>query len=785
MAPLPVSGPGAGGPVSRRGVRGPRASRRRRAADPLRGGARDEWPTVGVAGARGVVGGVFCSILADAGLPAGALRAFGHEAATRHLRRRPAAAPRPRARRPSSTSCSSPSSAPPRDHGRGRTHRSRWWSTTPAPSASPARSAGRARGERHAVGERRGNLIANPNCTTAAAVVALAPIRDLAGLESVDLASYQAVSGAGRGASTPSRPSGPPGIATGGRLAVPRADRRQRGAADRRAGRRGLERRGAEDPRRDPQDPGAAGPGRGRHHGARAGPYRPWVALHVRTGAKSTVAGREEALARRRASNTGPPMERPASDAARRRGPRSGAGRPPARHPGRERGFALLLSCDNLRKGAALNAIQVAAVRRSRSLRPARSAAALIGCPPSSSFLVSNIHWGCPSTVLRDLRPGVPRRAARPAPGPSSGLGLTEYDDRLDDLCGDAFERRAASDELARAVRRPSRTTLTFDEAIDRDLVVGQPDRASDLRRVGGLAPPAGHLHQPRHARASSSSSCTGCARRPSWSPSAVARLRRVPANLEAGRANLRPGAGAGAPPGAGRQPGARRRALHPGPAAGAGGGASQPGRAWPRPAPRRPTRFEAYADFLEEMAPERAPASGPSARSATTPSCATPSCSPSTPAACASAAAARSRTAHRRDARRASEIAGHEDWHALRAGAESDRPDDARGDARRLRGVDRARAPVPARAGTGQLPGRRGVRGRAVAALPAAGAGGRVVPGPPPLRRLDARPLLRALPARRRQRGGDRTSGSSRTATRASRRPRCTRRIPATTGTW
>ena len=46
--------------------------------------------------------------------------------------------------------------------------------------------------------ERPGNVLANPNCTTAAAVVALAPIRDLVGLESVDLASYQAVSGAGR-----------------------------------------------------------------------------------------------------------------------------------------------------------------------------------------------------------------------------------------------------------------------------------------------------------------------------------------------------------------------------------------------------------------------------------------------------------------------------------------------------------------------------------------------------------------------------------------------------------
>ena len=31
--------------------------------------AASDWPTVGVAGARGVVGGAFLSILADAGLP--------------------------------------------------------------------------------------------------------------------------------------------------------------------------------------------------------------------------------------------------------------------------------------------------------------------------------------------------------------------------------------------------------------------------------------------------------------------------------------------------------------------------------------------------------------------------------------------------------------------------------------------------------------------------------------------------------------------------------------------
>ena len=40
------------------------------------------WPIVGVIGARGVVGGVFLSILSDAGLPADRLRAFGHEGGT-------------------------------------------------------------------------------------------------------------------------------------------------------------------------------------------------------------------------------------------------------------------------------------------------------------------------------------------------------------------------------------------------------------------------------------------------------------------------------------------------------------------------------------------------------------------------------------------------------------------------------------------------------------------------------------------------------------------------------
>jgi aspartate-semialdehyde dehydrogenase len=43
-------------------------------------------------------------------------------------------------------------------------------------------------------------IIANPNCSTIQMVVALKPIRDSVGIERINVATYQAVSGAGRGA---------------------------------------------------------------------------------------------------------------------------------------------------------------------------------------------------------------------------------------------------------------------------------------------------------------------------------------------------------------------------------------------------------------------------------------------------------------------------------------------------------------------------------------------------------------------------------------------------------
>jgi len=160
------------------------------------------WPTVGVAGARGVVGGVFCSILADAGLPAECLRAFGHEEGNTLDYRGTAvdvhvltdenageldvlflAVDAAQSRE----IMAGPGASVPLVVDNSSAFRL----ADGVPLVVPEANA-------HAARARNGNLIANPNCTTAAAVVALAPIRDVAGLASVDLASYQAVSGAGR-----------------------------------------------------------------------------------------------------------------------------------------------------------------------------------------------------------------------------------------------------------------------------------------------------------------------------------------------------------------------------------------------------------------------------------------------------------------------------------------------------------------------------------------------------------------------------------------------------------
>ena len=59
----------------------------------------------------------------------------------------------------------------------------------------------------------------------------------------------------------------------------------------------------------------------------------------------------------------------------------------------------------------------------------------------------------------------------------ASGMGLTQFDDQLDDLSAAAFERRA---DAARSWRERfaalDADELTFDEGIDRDLVIAALD---------------------------------------------------------------------------------------------------------------------------------------------------------------------------------------------------------------------------------------------------------------------------------------------------------------------
>ena len=341
------------------------------------------WPTVGVAGARGVVGGVFCDILADAGLPAECLRVFGHTHGNA-IEYRGASVPvhvltDERAGEldvlflavdaaQSREIMAGPGSSVPLVVDNSSAFRM----TDGVPLVVPEANA-------HAARDRNGgNLIANPNCTTAAAVVALAPIRDLAGLESVDLASYQAVSGAGRkgldafeaerGTDDRERAADSP---FHGRIAdsvVPQID-----VLDE-TGWTGEEKKIHAELRKIlgmPDLDVAATTVRVPVHTGHS------VALHVRTERDTTVDELEAAL------RAAPGLEyRPSDGSERHPMPLDVEGRDPVlvgrlrAIPGRERGFALWVSSDNLRKGAALNAIQCAAVadpdRYGRLLPPPR-----------------------------------------------------------------------------------------------------------------------------------------------------------------------------------------------------------------------------------------------------------------------------------------------------------------------------------------------------------------------------------------------------------------------------
>ena len=172
------------------------------------------------------------------------------------------------------TSRSSPPGPPPRAHRRRGSPTPAWsWSTTPRRSGWTrtcrwwsARSTPR---HRPALGPRQG-IIANPNCTTMAAMPVLKPLHDEAGLVRLIASTYQAVSGSGvagveelagqvEAAGDKARELAYDGSAVAFPPPVKYAahDRLQRPAAGRldRRGRAERDRRGAEAAQRVAQDP--------------------------------------------------------------------------------------------------------------------------------------------------------------------------------------------------------------------------------------------------------------------------------------------------------------------------------------------------------------------------------------------------------------------------------------------------------------------------------------------------------------------------------------------------
>ena len=213
-------------------------------------------------------------------------------------------------------------------------------------------------------------IVANPNCTTMVAMPVLKPLHDAAGLRRLVVSTYQAVSGAGlSGVSELSEQLAksadhaaeltfdgaavefPPPVD------LPGDHRPQRRPRGRTAGRRrlGRVRRGTEVPQREQEDPRYRRSGCDHHLRAGAGVHGALARHHggIRLGAHPG-AGDGTARGAPGVELSDMPM------------PLRAAGTDPSlvgrirRDPGAPNGLALFVCGDNLRKGAALNAVQIA-----------------------------------------------------------------------------------------------------------------------------------------------------------------------------------------------------------------------------------------------------------------------------------------------------------------------------------------------------------------------------------------------------------------------------------------
>ena len=226
-----------------------------------------------------------------------------------------------------------------------------------------------------AIADARKGIIANPNCTTMAAMPVLKVLHEEAGLQRLIVSTYQAVSGSGLAGAEELAGQIRTAVADenllqlvhdGSAVTMPdpvtvrAADRVRRHPAGRLDRRRRPERdrRGEEAPQREPQDPRPPRPPGERHLRARAGLHR---ALAV--DQRRVRVARSPRSAPPSCSPTPPacvltdvptPLEAAGQDPSFVGRIRADEGAPEGR------GLALFISNDNLRKGAALNAVQIA-----------------------------------------------------------------------------------------------------------------------------------------------------------------------------------------------------------------------------------------------------------------------------------------------------------------------------------------------------------------------------------------------------------------------------------------
>ena len=244
----------------------------------------------------------------------------------------------------------------------------------------PRRAAGRAGGERRRDrGFAKKNIIANPNCSTAQLVVALKPLHDARhdqarGRRDLPVGLRRRQGGMDElFHQTTRRLRHRPGRAE----EVPQADRLQRHPAHRRLHGGRLHQGRVEDGGRDQEDPRPEDQA-DRDLRARAGLHRPFGGGQRRVReADHAPTRRATSCARRRASSSSISARTAATSRRTRRPART---RPTSRRIREdttvENGLSFWVVSDNLRKGAALNAVQIAEVLINRGLiQPKRKAA--------------------------------------------------------------------------------------------------------------------------------------------------------------------------------------------------------------------------------------------------------------------------------------------------------------------------------------------------------------------------------------------------------------------------